>query len=303
LVDESPPLVVVLFPEAFLVLVTFKLYVVTRGALVPEMARTDQFLVHPSQIDDAGWPTSGHSVDPGFAGFNAQLTLLGTGAGLLVGTLGVALLKGVRGQRRVAGREPGLSRRDHHQFSPAAPGRQRRARAPARPRPTNVIFQSLRPHGDADVTWGLTAAAMVRFSVGFTTFLLAFGLRRLHASVGWFAAALTLSAVGALIGLGLATRLRQRLAESTMLTGSLLAIALGALLAAVYASLEAQGGVGDVGRFGRRDQSTELRRDHSATRPTGSAGRTFARFAVRQQLLWVLGAVIPVAIATELRRR
>jgi uncharacterized membrane protein len=29
----------------------------------------------------------------------------------------------------------------------------------------------------------------------------------------------------------------------------------------------------------------------------GAQGRTFARFAVRQQLLWVLGAVIPVAIA------
>ena len=28
----------------------------------------------------------------------------------------------------------------------------------------------------------------------------------------------------------------------------------------------------------------------------GAQGRTFARFAVRQQLLWVLGALIPVAI-------
>jgi hypothetical protein len=29
----------------------------------------------------------------------------------------------------------------------------------------------------------------------------------------------------------------------------------------------------------------------------GAQGRTFARFAVRQQLLWVVGALIPVAIA------
>src|SRR5665213_1393251 len=28
----------------------------------------------------------------------------------------------------------------------------------------------------------------------------------------------------------------------------------------------------------------------------GAQGRTFARFAVRQQLLWVVGAVIPVAV-------
>jgi hypothetical protein len=31
--------------------------------------------------------------------------------------------------------------------------------------------------------------------------------------------------------------------------------------------------------------------------PPGAQGRTFARFAVRQQLLWVVGALIPVAIA------
>ena len=35
-----------LFPLAFLLLVSSKLYVVTRGALVPEMARTDQFREH-----------------------------------------------------------------------------------------------------------------------------------------------------------------------------------------------------------------------------------------------------------------
>jgi hypothetical protein len=31
--------------------------------------------------------------------------------------------------------------------------------------------------------------------------------------------------------------------------------------------------------------------------PTGAQGRTFARFAVRQQLAWVVGALIPVAIS------
>ena len=30
--------------------------------------------------------------------------------------------------------------------------------------------------------------------------------------------------------------------------------------------------------------------------PPGAQGRTFARFAVRQQLLWVLGALVPVAV-------
>ena len=37
--------------------------------------------------------------------------------------------------------------------------------------------------------------------------------------------------------------------------------------------------------------------------PPGAQGRTFARFAVRQQLLWVLGAVIPVAISMSFTDR
>ena len=45
-----------LFPEAFCVLVLSKLYLVTLGALVPEMARTDELREHSSGVDDAGWP-------------------------------------------------------------------------------------------------------------------------------------------------------------------------------------------------------------------------------------------------------
>jgi len=44
-----------LFPLAFLVLISSKLYVVTRGALVPEMARTDQLREHSEHVGSAGW--------------------------------------------------------------------------------------------------------------------------------------------------------------------------------------------------------------------------------------------------------
>ncbi|HTT58609.1 MAG TPA: hypothetical protein VMF33_01060, partial [Acidimicrobiales bacterium] len=47
-----------LFPLAFLLLVSSKLYVVTRGALVPEMARSDQFREHGAHVGDAGWPSA-----------------------------------------------------------------------------------------------------------------------------------------------------------------------------------------------------------------------------------------------------
>jgi len=39
----------------------------------------------------------------------------------------------------------------------------------------------------------------MRFTVGFATFLLAFGLRRVNAGLGYFAVALAISAFGALV--------------------------------------------------------------------------------------------------------
>ena len=84
-----------LFPLAFLLLVSSKLYVVTRGALVPEMARTDQFREHADHVGDAGWPNEKVDEEKGFAGFNAQLTLLGTMVGLVAGSLGAGILKGL----------------------------------------------------------------------------------------------------------------------------------------------------------------------------------------------------------------
>ena len=68
-----------LFPLAFLVLVCSKLYLVTKGALVPEMAALD------------GPDESGEQA--GYATLNARLTLLGTLAGFVVSVPAVILYK------------------------------------------------------------------------------------------------------------------------------------------------------------------------------------------------------------------
>jgi len=57
-----------LFPMAFLVLISSKLYVVTRGALVPEMARTDQLREHSTSVGGAGWPSAATQQEKGFSG-------------------------------------------------------------------------------------------------------------------------------------------------------------------------------------------------------------------------------------------
>ena len=287
-----------LFPEAFLVLISSKLYVVTRGALVPEMARTDQFREHTGGVDDAGWPMEGPKEESGFAGFNAQLTLLGTFVGLVAGAVGAGLLKGI-GAPSVL-----YSASFVFVLATVAAVRLQRPSKSAGDRVASLTqaekdLHVLNPLGDVEVAWGLTATALMRFTVGFATFLLAFGLRREHAGLSYFAFALAMSGVGALIGLALVTRIRNALRESTLLTWSLLLTGAGSYVASLRPQLLSQ--IFLAGWLGLCAAVAQPSFDAITQRnvPPGAQGRTFARFAVRQQLLWVVGALIPVAITLK----
>jgi hypothetical protein len=284
-----------LFPEAFAVLVFSKLYGVTRGALVPEMARTDQFNEHATGVGQSGWPSEGVKQHHGFAGFNAQLTLLGTLSGLIAGSLGAALLKTLGATSVLV-------------FAAAVfcVGTVASLRLQ---RPTKVVrdevtmspeerdLQALIPLGVGDVTWSLSASALMRFGVGFGSFLLAFGLRRDHAGLQWFAFALSASALGSLLGLGLVTRVRNALSESSLLALAVLGTGIGAGVASRHPTFVAQTVL--AGWLGLCAAVAQPSFDAITQRlvPTGAQGRTFARFAVRQQLAWVVGALIPVAIS------
>jgi hypothetical protein len=136
----------------------------------------------------------------------------------------------------------------------------------------------------------------MRFAVGFASFLVAFNLRRLHAALGWYGVALGASALGSLLGLAVVTRLRTRIAESLQLVIALLATGLGALIASQHPSLGAQAAF--AGWLGLWAATAQPSFDSITQRlvPAGAQGRIFARFAVRQQLAWVVGALIPVAL-------
>jgi hypothetical protein len=86
------------------------------------------------------------------------------------------------------------------------------------------------------------------------------------------------------------------LKESTLLTIALLTTGVGAAFASLHPVLIVQvllaGWLGLTGAVAQPSFDAITQR-HVAP---GAQGRTFARFAVRQQLLWVLGALIPVAI-------
>lgn len=285
-----------LYPEAFLVLISSKFYVVTRGALVPEMARSQQFREHAGRVGGAGWPENDQPQSGGFAGFNAQLTLLGTLAGLLVGSVGAGVLKSLGATSVLVIAAFVFAGATVASVRLPRPAGSTRA-DPLRMTQDERDVHALNPLGDGEVTWGLAAASLLRFAVGFATFLLAFGLRRAHAGLGWFAVALALSALGALAGLGLVTRVRERLRESSLLSLALLGTGLGAALASLAPTLLVQTlFAGWLGLWAAVAQPSFDAITQREVAP-GLQGRTFARFAVRQQLGWVVGALIPVGIS------
>jgi hypothetical protein len=284
-----------LFPEAFAVLVASKLYVVTRGTLVPEMARTDQLSQSTNSMDESGWPSANRPVssNKGFAGFNAQLTLLGTGAGLMAGVLGGAILKALSASSvlQFAALVFLLAGVASFRLRKASPLRQR----------TIATAWELAHDGvnHIEVSWGLTAMAILRFAIGFLGFLLVFGLRNQHASLTWYAWALGMTGLGSLAGLAIVTRFHGTRDDATLLAWShlVLAIVSGYLVwnPSLIGQVLLSGVIGLVGAVAQPSFDS-ITQQHVAP---GHQGRTFAKFAVRQQLLWVVGAIIPVAIAME----
>ena len=102
------------------------------------------------------------------------------------------------------------------------------------------------------------------------------------------------------MGLVLVGRLRKRLTEQQLLLSSLWLIAVTAIGCAVWGTLFAQVVLAFmVGLCGAVAQPSF---DAMTQRyiPLSAQGRAFARFGMRQQLVWVVGSLIPVIIAFSL---
>ena len=144
----------------------------------------------------------------------------------------------------------------------------------------------------------LTAGVMavLRGSVGFLTFLLAFNLRRSHAPAYWYGLVLLASVGGGLVGAAVAPKLRSLIKEETIVISALVAVAAGGF--AAY-SLTGRGAaallaavVGLASGAGKLAFDSLVQRDA----PEAARGRAFAKFEAGFQLAWVIGALVPVVI-------
>lgn len=137
---------------------------------------------------------------------------------------------------------------------------------------------------------------ILRASVGFMTFLMAFALKRADEAPWVFGMIVAASALGNFLGALVAPRLRRIVREETILVMAMLMPAAilviasrgygrgSAAMAAAMIAASASAGKLSFDSLVQRDA------------PSAARGRVFARYETRFQVAWVVGALIPVAI-------
>jgi hypothetical protein len=252
-----------LFPEAFTVLALGKAYGVARSAVVPTVVRNDAELVEANSKLQllSGLAAPAAAIPAGVA------FLIAESPGVLAVAL-VAYLCAMLAALRVPATQV--------------------ATGPA----TEAETSELRGIG---ILLASSAMGLIRGIVGFLTFLMLFALRE---DPTWhMGVVLGLTGVGALVGSAIAPKLRQSMTEERMLMAVLGLTIVVALVTARVGGLVGAAAmaatVAIVSTCGKLGFDSLVQRDA----PDANRGRSFARFEVRFQLVWVIGAVIPVLLS------
>lgn len=289
-----------LFPEAFLMLVLAKGYQVAKAAIVPTVVDSDAGLVEA----------------------NSKLQLLSGLSGLAAGIPGAALL--LVGPGAVMALAAAV-------FVAAVVAA---LRVPATTVATEPAGSAERAElRSAGVLSAASAMGTLRAVVGFVTFLLAFALRGdagaaplgtgigrlgghrqedlpltpadMVADVGppaWhFGVIVVLGVAGGLLGAAVAPFVRRHVREELLLLGATGVAVVGGGLGAVLGGLAGQAlmafFIAVAASSGKQAFDAVVQRDA----PDANRGRSFARFESRFQVAWVLGAFIPVVIPLPTR--
>jgi hypothetical protein len=251
-----------LYPEAFLIVVLAKVFVVSRNALVPSIVADRDHLVV----------------------VNSHLARVGAVAGLTAGVIGIGILQ-------IAG-APWVLRAGALFYGIGALMVLRIPPPVHYPNPSRMV-ESTEMHGP-----GVSAATIgmvgLRMATGFFFFHVGFSLKTSGAPtwlIGGVAAAV---AVGGFAGTFVAPRLHGRLTGQELITGSLLFLAAFAALAALrfHGSTAVALGLalGVALSVGRRAFDGVIQTEA----PHARRGRAYAGLETRLEVGWVIGAFIAV---------
>ena len=139
-----------------------------------------------------------------------------------------------------------------------------------------------------------TSMAVLRGTVGFLAFHIAFSFRRDGIDSAWLGVAVAASAAGSLLGSIVAPRLRSVLREEHIVLGALVGVAVTGIvawrMAGVVLALVLVLVVAVAAATGRLAFDSLVQRDNG----DAVQGRAFARFEACFQLVWVVGALLAV---------
>ncbi|HZA75070.1 MAG TPA: MFS transporter [Acidimicrobiales bacterium] len=259
-----------LFPEAFCVLVLSKSYHVAKSAIVPTVVRSDSELIEANSKLSflSGVITFATAIPAGIAAVIAQsqgVLVLAVVACALAAALGFHIPA-----TQIAADDTSQTERNE-----------------------------LRGGG---IVLAASAMGLMRGVVGFLTFLVAFYLRSTGAAAWEFGFVLGASGVGSLLGALVAPALRRaEVAEERIVQIVLGITTAAAVLAAWTGGLVAAAGLAFC--VGVSAASAKLAFDSVVQRdaPDANRGRSFAKFETRFQLTWVVGAFVPVILTIPVR--
>ena len=254
---------VLLYPEAFAILVLEKTYSITKSALVPSL------------VDD----------DADLVAANARLTRISTVSGLVGGGIAAGILT-------VSTAVPVLRIAALVYFAAASAALRIPADTSAQLPTAAVERHELQSR---EIRFAAGAMMVLRAGIGFVVFLVAFALKRGGDPTWFFGVVAICSIAGGLAGTYASSILRRRLhREEPLLASALLVTTAVSIVAAAdvaHATIAAVVfAVAFGASIGRQGFDSILQRDG----PDAARGRSFARFETQFQLIWVLGALAAV---------
>lgn len=300
---------VILFPEAFTVLVASKIYLVTKAAVIPELARgvtpTEATKRHrrlPIPKAEGG--------NPVLVFVNSSISLLAAVGGFIGGALAAAVLKfpglgapwvlrvdflifilGISQVRLIRSNRP---KRRRGSGEGEAAGESNEDQVDEEVETENA------KRSPQSVILAAAAMSVLRGSVGFFTFFIAFNLRRSHAPTYFFGLILGASAIGSGLATAITPKIRRFIQEEILLIAGLVVEAiLGIVGAAVgdrYIQILLALVIGFVASSGKLAFDSLVQFNILPT----NQGKAFSKYETRFQLAWVVGGLIPTIVVLPL---